>query len=33
MNNKFYSVYDELTDSATHTKNKLVAEAAYKGLE
>jgi hypothetical protein len=30
MNNKFYSVYDELTDSATH---KLVAEAAYKGIE
>lgn len=33
MNDKVYGVYSELDDTAIHTKNKLVAEAAYKGIE
>lgn len=33
MNDKVYSVYNELEDKAIHTKNKFVAEAAYKGIE
>lgn len=33
MNDKVYGVYNELTDTAIHTKNKFVAEAAYKGIE
>lgn len=33
MNDKFYSVYSELDDKAIHTKNKFVAEAAYKGIK
>lgn len=33
MNDKVYSVYNELEDKATHTKNKLLAETIYKGIE
>lgn len=33
MNEKFYCVYSELDDKAIHTRNKFVAEAAYKGIE
>lgn len=33
MNDKFYSVYNELEDKATHTKNKLLAKTTYKGIE
>ncbi len=28
MTDKVYGVYNELTDTAIHTKNKLVAESA-----
>lgn len=33
MNDRFYSVYNELEDKATHTKNKLLAKTTYKGIE
>lgn len=33
MNDRFYSVYNELEDKATHTKDMLLAETIYKGIE